>query len=119
MTFPFVETGELEVSDPEAIVDDNTIGVVRAEYGEHLRGDALFDLRRLRRAIIAYEERFETETGAEVALVEHPGDVDGPPLLALVPHGGFREAVVLAPRWPNHPPLDADELVQEGDPHGE
>lgn len=102
---PFVDTAVIPTSflenDPEeateAITGDNTIGILRAEYGEHIGGDARFHVRRLRRAVLAFEEHFGDST-LEIAIVEIPVESSRlGPVLALTPVEGSSEAIVLAP----------------------
>lgn len=100
----------------EELTSDNTIGLLTG-YQE-FRGDVNFQVRRLRRAILAFEEEVGDDS-LELAIVENP-DVPDQPVLALVPEGGGNQAILLAPCIP--PKSDSlencqtghDELVQEG-----
>ena len=106
----FVETKSIRADEPQKLTGDNTIGILRTGRGELLRGDVGFDLRRLRRAILAFEE-LVGDSSAELAIVKHSDA--GFPMLALVEPGGSHEAIVLAPITDGKFPTDADELVQE------
>lgn len=89
-----LEVGEAEL---ETLTDDVTIGSLTAD--EKLRGEVFVDVNRLRQALVLADEHF-SESTLELGIVEH-GSVDGMPLVLLLPSGGGRGAIALAPR--KHP----------------
>lgn len=93
----FVETTEISAGEDaiEKLTADNTVGLLRASRHQHLRGDVLYDVRRLRRAILAFEEHFD-DRFAEIGIID--ADTGSGPMLALTPRGGGHKAIVLAPR---------------------
>lgn len=118
MTLAFLDCVEIRATatadDTEVLDPFQTFGLLRADAADQpLRGQAAFDLRRLRHAVAAFEVEFE-ERDAELALVRQA--VDARPLLALVPRGGADRAIVLAPRWRPDDPPDAEALLGGEDP---
>lgn len=97
MTIPFIDYKHVDKGSIEDIAGDDTVGLFHARGDETVRGDVLFNLRRLRRAIIAFEEIADSPN-AEVAIFKDPESEAGVPILALVPQGGSDHAVVVAPR---------------------
>jgi hypothetical protein len=114
MSFDFLDLKSVYEHELESIVGDDTIGLLQAS-GE-TRGHVMFDVHRLREAIIAYEREFDEES-VEIALFEHPEVDDGAALLAFVPRNGSDRAVVLAPRVEKDGEYQtgADELIQGGE----
>lgn len=98
----FVETKRVSAEDVEKI-EDGTLGLAVSGPLDEYRGDVLFDLQRLRRAILAFEDEFD-ESLAEVAIYER--EESKYPALALVPHGGADRAVILASRVDEQTGLD-------------
>lgn len=107
----FVETTQVSAGDV-AKIEDGTLGKAVSGRSGHYRGDVLFDLRRLRRAILAFEDEFD-ETIAEIAIFER--EESAYPALGLVPHGGSDRVILLASRIDDRSELeDVDELDQGG-----
>lgn len=116
----FVETRDVYEENIEELVGDHTIGILHCREPEHIRGDVYVDVRRLRRAILAYEEEFG-DRFAEIALCEREGG-DGAPFLTLVPEEGSHRAIVLAPRAHTDSGefrTDAEELLTAADEDGD
>jgi len=114
MSFGFLDLRSIYETEMESLVEDNTIGLLQAR--DEVRGHVMFDVHRLREAIIAYEREFDEEC-VEVALFEHPEVEDGASLLALVPRSGSDRAVVLAPQVNSDGDYQtgAEELIQGGE----
>jgi len=109
----FIDIERTDVTDKEWATDDDTVGVLAAAPDDWFEADLILDVPRLRRALLAFEEEYDSDR-VRLGVTEISPKGEPPRVVVTLANGDKARRAVALPRCVK-PGDDDDLLLTEGD----